>query len=165
MFAAILAVCLWIGFRDLRRSYRLPVRLAHGVLRLVAFAIAWYLGPVLLFMAITWRTTFAEDFMPRVAENGNRIVEAVKRFEREKGWQPYELQDLVPDYLSEIPPTGCPSDDTWYYERGWLRWRLSVGVNTFSTYDEILYLSAGEPDPPAKVTSRYGDWMYVEVFD
>jgi hypothetical protein len=46
-------------------------------------------------------------------EVGNRIIEAIDKYYEEKGQYPDILDDLIPDYLSEIPHT--PSGQAFEY--------------------------------------------------
>lgn len=96
---------------------------------------------------------------------GKPIVEATLRYERERGHPPTTLQELVPDYLPSVPPTGSGAFPTWRYtaraEPPGGRWSLSVhlGVILFDfkhlTFDpEGKYLSYG--------THRIGDWAVVD---
>lgn len=57
-------------------------------------------------------TNVAPEFLPLgehekvLLEKGNKIVSALEAYRAEKGGLPESLDDLVPQYLSEIPKTG-----------------------------------------------------------
>jgi hypothetical protein len=46
-------------------------------------------------------------------ERGNLIVQAIEAYTRAKGFYPAGLDDLVPDYLSELPLTS--TDQPFFY--------------------------------------------------
>lgn len=156
-----------VGFLASTRRRNRAAAWLSGAVSVCGFAVAFLVSPFVLFALITWRVTFAEWFLPRVAENGDRIVAALRAYEADHGRRPQTLDDLVPQYLERIPPTGCPADDTWHYWPAGATWELSVGVNgpdPFS-YDEIVYDPTGMPEPPARISSRHGDWCYLNVHD
>ena len=53
----------------------------------------------------------------RVAERGAPIVEAIENYESDLGKYPADLDDLVPDYIDQIPSPGIAVCDEYHYER------------------------------------------------
>jgi len=84
----------------------------------------------------------------RVVERGALIVQAIARFEADRGRPPLGLHELVPKYLDGIPPTGLVAHPQFEYRAGTPtgRWRLSARVEDLRP----VYLCL-EPRVPAGV--------------
>ena len=137
-------------------------RLRESAVRLLAASVTC----LLVLLTVSWVLTRVDDAGLRaLIQRGQPIVEATLRYEKERGHPPATLQELVPDYLPSVPPTGSGAFPKWHYtprpERPGGRWSLSVhiGVILFDfkhlTFDpEGKYLSYG--------TYRVGEWAVVD---
>jgi hypothetical protein len=109
----------------------------------------------------------------KLAERSTVLVQAIHRFEKEKGAPPKTLQELVPEYLNLIPITGMGGYPTYEYKTGreahqWTddSWLLYVntpagGIN----FDIFIYLPSRNYQ---KDNLRYdgcskliGEWAYI----
>lgn len=98
------------------------------ILLLVAFvvmlAIWWY-----------WPYSDVRAYVPVVAGNGNRLVDAIDRFTAKNGRPPERLDVLVPDYIDEIPRSGFPRCQEFTYnvweKDGVYAWHLSIFCEAF----------------------------------
>ena len=74
--------------------------LALGVL---FCAVAFYFGPNrMMFGKWTWITP--ADFTERAQRDGVPLIRAIKRYERDTGHRPTEIEQLVPKYLPDKIP-------------------------------------------------------------
>lgn len=76
-------------------------------------------------------------------ERGNRVVQAIEAYTRAEGFYPATLDDLSPDYLSELPFTS--TDQAFFYrvferttimspEIYWVSFRVASQSNLTCTY-------------------------------
>lgn len=93
----------------------------------------------------------------QMAERTKPLVAAIKKYENQKGHALEQLEDLVPEFLPEVPKTGIGAYPDYHYER--LEgetdpWELSVwcGVG-ISNWDEFFYR------PSEKYGERAGGWV------
>lgn len=115
---------------------------------------------------------FAVHLLGSVAKHGEELIAAIRRYETDHHWAPLTLDDLVPEYLDELPSAGFPAVGDWFYSPRTRRlpgdWELSVpigGVTPFD-YDEIFYApSSTLLTEVESVERRVGDWYYCVVCD
>ena len=107
---------------------------------------------------------FPEIWLPRVAERGDTIVAALRRFETDHGRPPQQLHELVPAYLAAIPGTGYWGDDEgWEYRRGESSWSLCVPINGMPIdFDEFWYSPDTVPQAGYRRWVRHGAWLYLD---
>ena len=67
------------------------------------------------------------------------LIPALDRYSEEHQKAPDELDDLVPDYLDEIPALGRVSDVRYTHEQGKPHWRLTL--ESLATGDKRLYIA------------------------
>lgn len=53
----------------------------------------------------------------QMAERTKPLIAAIKKFEKQKGHAPEELEDLVPEFISTVPKTGIGTYSDYEYER------------------------------------------------
>ncbi len=93
----------------------------------------------------------------QMAERTRPLVAAIKKFEKQKGHAPEELEELVPEFVSTLPKTGIGAYPDYHYER--LKgendaWELSVSCGVvILNWDEFFYR------PSEKYGERYGGWV------
>lgn len=106
-----------------------------------------------------------------LAERSTPLVAAITRYVGDHGSPPQALNELVPDYLNEIPKTGIMAYPEYTYEVGegaeryeGNPWILSVftpsgGIN----FDQFLYFPLQNyPDQGyGGLLERVGDWAYL----
>lgn len=67
-------------------------------------------------LLVLWLVMFNESFQRRIAEkNAPQIIAACEQFHDANGRYPKALEDLVPKYLSSIPPAKYCVDGRFYY--------------------------------------------------
>jgi hypothetical protein len=106
----------------------------------------------------------------KLAQRSAPIVQAIKKFEAEKGHRPNSLEELVPQYLPSIPNTGMGAYPKYEYEVGKIGewddnpWVLYVntpsgGVNwdMFMYFPKQNYPKTGYGGG----LERIDDWAYV----
>ena len=110
--------------------------------------------------------------MADFAERSQPLIEAIQKYERNQGAPPATLDDLIPDYLSEIPHTGMMAYPEYEYYSGKKsleRYDGNPWVVTVDTpsggpnWDEMLYFPK-QNYPKAGYggdLERVGDWAYV----
>ncbi len=122
---------------------------------------------------------FSEKELTGYAENGNKIVQALKAYHRKSGHYPEKLEELVPEYLKKIPlseegdgesfiyykiPEDDQKKDKYYY--GFLlsvfadNWRMLLTPRS----TKRLKYNPSEKYPRRKWENpkkRIGNWAYV----
>lgn len=93
LIATLRAICAWK--KDGSR--------AVAMVRVAAFALVCTMVGPLLFR-FSWEIQRAA--FKATGERATPLISAITKFERDEGRPPRALRDLVPDYLSELPPTG-----------------------------------------------------------
>jgi hypothetical protein len=151
MFVCALGMlsCAWLISLALRpagsRRFRLLMLVPMGALPLL-------LQPPFT-LELVWRGRLRR-FEP-VVERARPLIEAVERYERDRGSPPEELESLVPDYLDRIPSTGVRwSPQFQYFSVGPGEWHLYVPAGWL---DEFAYDPEFEFGDPA---DRIGPWVY-----
>jgi hypothetical protein len=88
------------------------------------------------------------------------LVQAVHRYEKERGRPPARLGDLVPKYISAIPATGLPTYREFLYtvHEASGRWGLSVKLERLG-FKHIDYSPSGSHNIP--VTPLRDGWVLV----
>jgi len=106
-----------------------------------------------------------------LAERSAPLISAISRYIDDRGAPPQTLDELVPDYLSEIPKTGIMAYSEYRYEVGedteryegnpWILrvFTPSGGIN----FDEFMYFPLQNyPDRGYGGSfERVGDWAYL----
>lgn len=106
-----------------------------------------------------------EKDLQRVAEQGNKIVAAIKRYETERGAPPESLERLVPEYLDAIPMTGYSGHGEWEYRTSDDKsWSLCVAIYgpIPLDFDEFDYMPDHDPTVGCRSFVRYQDWVYFD---
>jgi hypothetical protein len=92
----------------------LPRYLYYTALVVFFTPIALYFGPNLInFHKFTGLSP--ADFVPEVQSRGVPVVQAIKRYQRDRGEFPEYLQLLVPDYLPDSPDLYPDNNDSISY--------------------------------------------------
>ena len=107
--------------------------------------------------------------LQQAATRARPLISAIEKFRLEKKRAPYNLQELMPDYLSKIPQTGMvvyPRFDysTHNQRTKFQTYQLQVQTSAgFINWDTFNYWPEG--DYPAKLyggrVERIGAWAYV----
>ncbi|GEM_PF-2543497 len=85
------------------------------------------------------------------------VVEAVKRYEKDKGFPPKSVDILVPEYINKIP-YGVPPLKMHIYPDG--RWQLGATVSIgIMNWDAFIYESDQNYEDDSY--ERLGDWVYL----
>lgn len=87
----------------------------------------FFLGLALLAMVVLVVQSADEWSALRIYSSkrtGNRIIDSLDAYERDHGAYPATLNELVPQYLSELPPP-MAGDSVWRYDR-------EAGAKSFS---------------------------------
>ena len=97
------------------------------------------------------------DEFKKLAIRTKPLISAIKEFEKEEGRAPKELEELVPNYIHEIPSTGITAYPQFRYEKfkndsePWRLW-LDCGVG-YSNWDEFYY------NPSETYEARPSGWV------
>ncbi len=120
--------------------------------------------------AVGWNTRRAG--LRQAAARARPLINAIEKFRREKKREPYNLQELVPNYLAKIPQTGMTVYPRFKYSTS----QENRGRNHFKSYQLQVSTSFGfinwdtfnywpESDYPAEMyggrVERIGAWAYV----
>ncbi|MCB9884844.1 MAG: hypothetical protein H6838_05090 [Planctomycetes bacterium] len=154
VFPFLIAVCALLG-----GLLATPLRPAYG-LRAFAWGslgvLAW-----ILFGAAAARLRMAT--VTAATERARPLIVAIDLFERDRGAPPATLQDLVPDYLPEVPTTGLVAYPAFAYAQAapsgaagskGAGWRLSLPCPLLFDFDALVYR-------PARAGEHSGRWVYV----
>jgi hypothetical protein len=107
------------------------------------------------------------DAFERLAERSRPLVDAVGRFEREKGHPPDALSDLVPEFLPTVPGTQIGAYPEYEYVSGHRaasygdRWALVVPAPRGGINADHFYFVPSRRYPPYGGFERVGEWAYV----
>lgn len=143
-------------FRSRRRSALIHLGMA------VLFALSFAGGQLLRY--VVWRHE-----VECVTARGEPLVRAVHAFEAKHGRPPESLDQLVPAYLPEVPPTGIGAFPDFRYITGKAEsydgnpWVLIVIPPIAAGFDTLMYFP--RQNYPATGyggwLERVGDWAYV----
>ena len=107
----------------------------------------------------------------RLAERSEPLVGAIHQFVEDKRKPPGTLQELVPDYLPEVPGTDMPVYPEYGYSTEPSRWHdnsWSLYVRSpsgFMSFDIFVYFPDLDYPPPGEQPGRFyrriGDWAYL----
>jgi hypothetical protein len=127
---------------------------------------------LVLFLMPRWGEEQRMAGLKQAAERGAPLIEAIRRYEAQHGQPPQRLNQLVPQYIGEIPPTGVRmapqfeliSDpeilNSLYSKNPWV---LSVNCAVGWSFDAMYYYP--RQNYPDRIyegpTERIGDWIYV----
>lgn len=163
--AAIGAVPLFVGARlRLRGDVRQRSK-GFAIMTCALPLAALFLVPLLL----VWNDRslyFGAWYLPRVAEHGRPLVQAIEAFRADKGYDPYELADLIPKYVSEIPGTGAPSETRWDYWRSSYadpvaEWSLSVEMSYGLVVPRsVIHYATARPHEACEPQSSVDGWTF-----
>jgi hypothetical protein len=119
------------------------------LLAFVAFAFACRVGHVV-------RTRGFEV----IAVSGAPLIDAIEAYIADHAVPPDSLDELVPDYLNEIPRTGLAAYPEFIYY--WYRpddyWRVFVPVGSALEWTQMVYSSSGQY---GRSWQRIGPWAIV----
>ena len=101
-----------------------------------------------------------------VAEDAEALVNALHRYQRERGQPVAELELLVPDYLSHVPDTGLTGFPNFGYspDPATNTWRLAIQVSSgIMNWDVFMYESTEVYPERTRVgwVEPMGRWAYV----
>ena len=107
----------------------------------------------------------------KLAERSKPLIESIKLYEKDHGQAPASMEDLVPDYLDEVPSTGIGDAESGYmYNRSggedvvinWGNpWQLVVDTPCFGLgWDMFIYVPK-QNYPDSVSYERIGDWVYL----
>lgn len=105
----------------------------------------------------------------RAAVRGTLITKAIQQFEEQNGIAPESLDQLVPKYLTQIPPTGIAADPNFQYHRFGSgerepRWELSLHPSPDApNADGLIYWPEGNYPKklPEGQIETLGRWVYI----
>jgi len=109
----------------------------------------------------------AEDMVSRreqqrfVARSGP-LVSAIERFARGRGRAPARLEELVPDFLPRVPPTGVGVCPAYQLEKGPSDWELVLPRVPGQTGERLVHPAAGEPVHGPE-DRRIGSWWVIHI--
>ena len=145
-----------IPFRKTRR---------HGVTILAC-------GPVFVLIAVAllrFAPPVRMNAFQRLADRSEPLVNAIHSFVEKEGRPPADLEELVPEYMPQIPKTGMPAYPTYRYSTETNRWDGNpwvVYVNCTSggiNFDMFMYFP--KQNYPERgyggSLERVGKWAYV----
>jgi hypothetical protein len=133
------------------------------------------LGACFIYIFITWVITSSFDFrtneFERLAQRSVTLIEAIKKYEHDKGHPPVILDDLLPNYIERIPNTDMGAYPSYKYEQvrehdqrhgnPWVLYlEAPLGILNFDSflyYPNQNYPESIDGDPIQKI----GDWVYV----
>jgi hypothetical protein len=106
------------------------------------------------------------DGWRRVADNGDRVVLAIRAFEARHGAPPETLAELAPEFVASVPGTGLGSRPAFRYaahyaDAGHGTWRLWTKLPGISHFSDLRYLPAAEVQEWDTVLHRVGAWAVV----
>lgn len=127
------------------------------------------LGAPLTLLGINWSERLRHQAFVELSQRSAPVVTAIQEFVRQRGQPPTALEDLVPDFLPELPETGLCAYPNYTLLSGEKAqrfeanpWVLMVSVGSLD-FDVFLYLPL--QNYPAHgfggVVERMGDWGYV----
>lgn len=137
------------------------------ILALVTWVAIFTLSP---FVGVkTWlqRVSVDQELCRKQMQAAQPIVEALEAYRADAGSPPGELDELVPEYLPEIPPplqTGRGSE-TWYYrlteKAGYqLSW---TDMHWVSSYDALMHRGPNDWPEELRVANNaidFDNWLY-----
>lgn len=90
-----------------------------------------------------WSRRKDKDQLEKAASNGTPLIEAIKKYHLDHGHPPEYLNELVPEYILEIPGTGHPHYPEFKYRRfdNWndkIIW-YDLGLNPGKSSQIIMY--------------------------
>lgn len=169
MFMAFAAICIALGaaIEAYQKRARLTPKFYYAALFCVVCGAGWVFYPGI---RIAWPTRRAG--LQQAATRAQPLIFAIEKFRLENKRAPYNLQELVPIYLSKIPQTGMGAYPRFRYKS-----REESGENArFQSYQLQISTSAGfinwdtfnywpEGDYPSEMyggtVERIGAWAYV----
>lgn len=107
----------------------------------------------------------------RLAVRSGSLIEAIRKYETTHARPPEYLEKLVPDFQSEIPPTGMSVCPRFRYEAldrtnspyGLNRWYLRVDCDRRNkNYDVFLFLPNGRYEDVRADEGLKGSWERVQ---
>lgn len=131
---------------------------------MVGLLLTFVLGPGALGLACA-PILLPELWLADVAEQGEPLVAAIRRYEAEHGQPPEQLEVLVPSYLTAIPETGYAGPGEWWYRRCGGGWQLCATIDGMALdFDEFRYEPSGSLAVPIgyRYVARHGDWLYMD---
>lgn len=105
----------------------------------------------------------------RLADRSEPVVNAIHRFVEKEGRPPADLEELVPDFLPQIPQTGMPAYPTYWYSTESNQWDGNPWVlyvicpSSGNNFDRFMYFpKQNYPDKGyGGFLERVGKWAYV----
>jgi hypothetical protein len=159
LLAAIVAVPLCLGGLFFRR-HRFP---AHLWLVYCVVFTGSFLGGIYL------RSEVCNARLHQVIERGQPLIDAIQAYDAKNGQPPPSLNELVPEYIGEIPGTGIGMWPEFHYSTGAPNafdgnaWVLSVTPPCVGGFDQFFYFPRQNyPDKGyGGGIERIGTWGYV----
>ena len=150
----------------LKRDFRRIALLATA-----GCAIYGVVGWSLFYLASEYRLARFET----VAEQSEYLVDAIRRYEIDKGYPPSRFEELVPAYIPDMPRTGMGAYPDFHYRvkkmdsdinNHWFNgpWSLYIDIPLNDKHSEkfIYFPQRDIPDHwEQNIIERVGDWIYV----
>jgi len=138
--------------------------------RMGVVCVACIIYPTVCFLSCRVGFDIRYEAFASLAERSEPLVEAIQAFQAKKGHPPDKLEDLVPEFLPEVPGTGMGSCPDYLYRVGPDAeayddnpWVLVVNAGFGTNFDLFLYFPDG--NYPERGYSgwleKVGDWAYV----
>lgn len=159
LFLAVLSVPVLLCLLPFRRVRR------EGAMFLQWSLVYILIGLPLVGMSHTARMSGFK----RLEDRGKPLVAAIHKFVEDHERPPATLQDLVPNYLPEVPGTGMPSYPEYQYSTAPDQWDGNPWVvyvmcsSGFMNFDKFMYLPRQNYPRTGYggALERVGEWAYV----
>lgn len=132
----------------------------------ITFAIALCISFAMWFLPFRFSAGARENGLQRAVHNAKPIIEAIEKYQGDKGRLPVSLSNLTPKYLEAIPETGMAGYKEFRYEATPVaasrqNYRLWIPMPLFIDFNDLTYLPESSMERPLeRAESRYGDWVF-----
>jgi hypothetical protein len=158
LFFQLVAVVGWMGKQLAGRWPAVALLLGMGVLLgLIPAVMVGFVGKLMV----------AEI----LSERAKPVIAAIEAFHNARGFWPADIEQLVPEYLPDVPRTGSPiypdfilRTDHWAEEFG-NPWVLEVPMNEILKFDALYYCPQADCEEQVReiggTTTRVGSWIFL----
>ena len=107
----------------------------------------------------------------KLAERSKPLIESIKLYEKDHGQAPSALEELIPDYIDEVPPTGMGIAPKYEYNRSegigedtyWGNpWQLVVNVDSKVIGCHKFVYAPNQNYPDNRNLRKITDWVYLD---
>lgn len=138
------------------------------ILSLVAWVAVFTFSPLTPVKTWLQRVSVDRDLCRRQMKAAQPILEAIEAYRADIGTPPSELDDLIPRYLSEIPPPiqVDRGSDTWYYrltEDGGFQISWTA-MHWIGSFDALMLRVPNDWPAELRVANNaidFDNWLYV----